>query len=85
MLFKNNNGIYKILKDDGFNISINNHFFGGYTIKNILIIITNKASSIQIELGNKIRFNEEVKDAFIKSLAYGIKNYINKWEMDNAF
>ena len=70
--------IYKILKDDGFNILINDPFYGGFTIKNVSVNFPDNVSSIQIEIGNRIRFDENTKDAFIESLAIGITNYINK-------
>ena len=78
ILFNKDDGIYNILKDDGFNILINDPFYGGFTIKNVSVNFPDNVSSIQIEIGNRIRFDEKTKDVFIESLAIGIKNYINK-------
>ena len=69
-IFNSKNSIYNELARIGLNTQINNPFYGGFTVKNI-----NKRnkdqniSAIQIELGNKIRFNKTTQQLFIKSFS----------------
>lgn len=80
LIFKSNSGIYKSLLNNNFITKINNPFYGGFTIKNISTKFNKNLSAIQIELGNKIRFNNNERERFVKLISKSLKYYIETKE-----
>jgi N-formylglutamate amidohydrolase len=76
IIFNSSSGIYKTLLNNNFITKVNYPFYGGYTIKTISSKFNRELSAIQIELGNKIRFDMKEKEKFIKLISKSLIFYI---------
>lgn len=76
LIFNSSSGIYKTLLNNNFITKINNPFYGGYTIKDITTKFNKNLSAMQIELGNKIRYNKNEGERFVKLISKSLIYYI---------
>ena len=77
LILTNKNSIYNNYILQGYDINLNEPFYGGYTIKST----KDKSlypyfSSIQIEIGSTIRYDDEKLNQFVENTANNIINYL---------
>ena len=78
-ILTNNNSFLNNYITQGYNVNLNDPFYGGFTIKNTKEkSIYSSFSAIQLEIGSNIRYKNEKLMHFIENTSYNIILYLNE-------
>ena len=79
LILTNKYSFFNNYKTQGYNIKLNEPFYGGYTIKSTKEkTLYPYFSSIQIEIGSNIRYDEKKLIQFVNNTASNIINYLKE-------